>query len=233
MVKILLSLATVSMLGTASYADEMNPNYTMGLNVGTEGAGLDISMPVTDVLNIRVSMNGANYSVSETEEDIEYDVEADLVLLGALVDYYPVESNQFRLSGGLFYNGNGITATGKPTNGEYEIDGTTYDAGDIGVLDADLEFDNFAPYLGMGWGYKGKESGWGFSFDIGAMYHGEPVISMNVTRGEDIPSDNGGPNDEFFEQIQADVAAEEQSAQEDASDYQWFPVIRVGVTYTF
>ncbi len=217
------------MIGSMAYAEDTA--YTLGLNVGTNGAGIDISVPMTESLNIRASLNGATYSQSETESDIAYDVSGDLLTVGAILDYYPVQSSQFHLSAGAFYNGNQIEGNGKPTSGTYEINDIEYDADEIGSLDAALDFNGIAPYVGLGWGYNSSTSGWGFSFDVGALYHGTPQVAMDVTRGSGIPSDPMG--DALFEEIQADVEEQRKTTEDDLSDFKWYPVVRIGLTYKF
>lgn len=229
MKKTICSLLAVSMIGSMAYAEDTA--YTLGLNVGTNGAGIDLSVPMTESLNIRASLNGATYSQSETESDIAYDVTGDLLTVGAILDYYPVQSSQFHISAGAFYNGNQIEANAKSTE-EYEIGDETYTSEQIGSLDAALDFDGIAPYLGLGWGYNSNTSGWGFSLDVGAMYHGAPQVAMDVTRGSAIPPD-GGANDTLFEEIQAEVEKERQTVEDDISDFKWYPVVRIGVTYKF
>ncbi len=260
MKKIVLSVATIAMMATVANAGknvapvdaviveipelvleetsyDVNSLYTAGFKVGTLGLGAELSIPLNGYFSVRASVNGLGYSEDDTYEDdgdeIAYDASIDLLTLGLLVDYYPIESSQFRLTAGAYYNGNGVDAIMEPTNGTYDIDGTTYTATDIGTMTADTEFDTVAPYIGIGWGNKGTESGWGFSIDVGAMYHGDVTLNTDVTRGVGIPADNGGPNDILFEQIQTDVETERKDAEDDMHDYQWYPVIMVGVTYTF
>ncbi len=256
MKKIVLSVATIAMMATAANAGKNTAPadtviieipeeiivvesslYTAGFKLGTLGLGAELSIPLNNYFSVRASVNGLGYSKDDTYEDdgdeIAYDASVDLLTVGLLVDYYPMQSSQFRLTAGAYYNGNGVDAIMEPTNGIYDIDGTPYNAADIGSMTADTEFDTVAPYIGIGWGNKGTESGWGFSIDVGAMYHGEAALNADVTRGAGIPADNGGPNDILFDQIQTDVEDERKDAEDDMSDYPWYPVIMVGVTYTF
>jgi len=207
-----------------------NYNSTV-LKVGTLGLGIDLAIPMTESLNLRLSLNGFSYSADDVEEDINYEATAQLMTLGALLDYYPIDDSTFRLSAGVYYNGNETEADAIPTNGEYEINDVTYQANEIGSLNGVLDFDTLAPYVGLGWGGRSVEPGWGFSLDIGAMYHGEPQLSTEVTRGVGIPNDAAG--DAFFAQLEADVEAERLTIEEEASDFTIYPVIMIGVTYTF
>ena len=253
MYKIVLSGVAFAMMGSSLFAGgniapvetvvepmvevESSSFYTAGLKVGTLGVGAELSIPVNESLSARFSVNGLSYSDQDVYDDdgseIAYDASIDLLTVGLLLDYYPMVESQFRLTAGAYYNGNGFDALGEPTAGTYDIDGIEYQADDIGALTADSDFDNIAPYIGIGWGNKGTEAGWSFSLDVGAMYHGEAKLNANVTRGAGIPADDGGQNDILFDQIQDGVETERQNAQDDLNDFQWYPVIMVGVTYTF
>jgi len=254
MKKIVLSVATIAMMTTAANAGknvapveaviveipelvkvEESSLYTAGLKVGTLGLGAELSIPLSDSFSLRANVNGFSYSDDDVYEDagdeIAYDATIDLLTVGLLLDYYPMESSQFRVTAGVYYNGNGFDATMEPTNGTYDIDGVPYNAADIGSLSADASFDDVAPYIGIGWGNKGTEAGWGFSIDVGAMYQGDAELNADVTRGAGIPNNAAG--DALFSDIEDSVEAERVTAEDDLSDFQWYPVIMVGVTYTF
>ena len=250
MKKLRLSMAAVMAIGSFAYADgdkvdvemelesatEMAPvaisvYNTTSFKVGTLGLGLDLSIPMTEELNIRLSINGFSYSKDGTEEDLDYDGTAQLLTVGALADYYPYEESTFRLTAGVYYNGNETEAEAIPTSGTYEINNVTYQADEIGALDGVVDFDGFAPYLGLGWGGRSVEPGWGFTFDIGAMYHGEPNVSMEATRGPGIPNDEAG--DAYFAELESNVEAERQTIENDLAEFKFYPVIMIGATYTF
>jgi len=254
MKKIVLSVATIAMMATAANAGKNTAPadtviieipeeiivvesslYTAGFKLGTLGLGAELSIPLNNYFSVRASVNGLGYSKDDTYEDdgdeIAYDASVDLLTVGLLVDYYPMQSSQFRLTAGAYYNGNGVDAIMEPTQGTYEIDGNDFKSKYIDSMTADTEFDTVAPYIGMGWGNKGTEAGWGFSIDVGAMYHGEATLNTKVNPGEPIPTDGTVPY--TFSDIEGALETETQDAQDDINDFQWYPVIMVGVTYTF
>ena len=141
-----------------------------------------MATPINDSFQLRLNVNGAKYSRTEKEEDIEYDADLKFGNAGLLVDYFPFESVGFHLTAGAYYNANKIEAAGQPTNGTFTIDDVDYQAAEIGSLNADLDFDKFAPYIGLGWGNDSRSEGFGFSLDIGALV-GKPKIDLAVTRG--------------------------------------------------
>ncbi len=192
--------------------------YNVALKVGTLGVGVDFSMPITDYLNARLNINGFSYSDTMTENGIDYSATATLLTAGLLLDYYPMASNAFRVSAGVYYNGNQLEGDAELASG-ITIKGNPYTSAQIGSLAIETKLNEVAPYIGIGWGNKGSEKGWGFSVDVGAMYHGEVGIDATLATSSLT--------------VENDVEAERLSLENDMSDYSFYPVIMLGVTYTF
>ena len=136
-------------------------------------------------------------------------------------DYFPFGSG-FRLSGGVVFNDNSIDATAT-TQATYTIGNTTYTAAQVGSLTGSIDFDDVAPYIGIGWGNPfSKESNWSFAIDIGVMYQGSPEASFTA---------NGtlASNAAFL----ADLEREEQNLNDEMDEYKYYPVISCAVTYRF
>jgi len=240
MKKIALSLVSAMLLSSNAFAGGhfvpvveeptvvetiIDPKYAVGLKVGTLGLGVDISRPITDKLNIRLNLNGASYSDTQCESDIEYDYDLTLASVGLLLDYYPM-GNEFRVSAGAYYNANEFELTGQPANGAYNINGTTYTATQIGSLTGMVDFDELAPYIGIGWGNSTKKAGWGFSVDAGIIYHGDPNVELTPTCGTAVSA-------ALCAEITTNVEAERLDLLNELSDYKIYPVVSFGVTYTF
>lgn len=202
---------------------EEKRNYNVALKVGTLGVGLDVSTAISENVAVRFNVNGLKYSRTEEIDDIEYDGDLNLLTAGILLDYFPLD-NAFRVSGGAYYNGNKFTGIARPTaTTNIEINGITYGVNDVGQLDAEITFDKVAPYLGIGWGNDTRTEGWGFSLDIGAMYHGTPKADLDVTVNNPV----------LEAQIKNDVAAEKQELLDEIEKYKVYPVVMIGVNYTF
>jgi len=202
-------------------------DYALALKVGTLGMGLDLSIPINNKFNVRVNLNGASYSDDTTESGIKYEYDLDLLTAGVLVDYYPMENSQFRVTGGVYYNGNELEMCGKPDVAGITVGNITYTANQVGSLNAKVEFDDVAPYIGIGWGNTVKKGGWSFNADVGIMYQGEPDVTLTPIYGPLIT--NAG----LQAPIDAQVKIEEAQLQDELDDYKIYPVISVGVTYTF
>lgn len=196
------------------------------LKAGTLGAGLDVTVGMSESLALRLQANALNYEDDLNESDVDYSADLELRSAGLLLDWHPF-SGVFRVSLGAYWNGNEATAVGRPTDGTYVINGVTYNAADIGSLNGQVDFESVAPYFGIGFASAPKAGrGVTFSFDLGVLYQGEPNVGLTATCGAGLPPAT-------CTQLQSDVAAEQASLQEDLSDYKFYPVVSFGIGYRF
>lgn len=194
-------------------------------DVGSTGVGVHLSVPLRSNVNARVGLNTISYSYNSSTSDVSYDFKLKLLTFDAMLDYFPSES-AFRVSGGLFYNGNKIDAHGVPnSNGTYTVNGHTYSSANAGNIDGNIDFRKVAPYLGIGWGNPVKTTGWGFTTDLGVMFQGSPATSL---------SNNGcTAGTAACAQLASDVAAENVTLSNKVHSFQYYPVVRAGVFYHF
>jgi hypothetical protein len=101
------------------------------------------------------------------------------------------------------------------------IGSTTYTPAEVGALNADIGFDDVAGYLGIGWGNAvAGEKGVTFGADLGVMFTGSPSVKLNQVGGAiTIP--------------QSDLDAEEKSLEDDIDEYEYYPIVRIGMAYKF
>lgn len=220
--KKIVSTALLILSTTLLVADEVK-EYNTAMKLSTLGLGFDISTPINDKLSARFNLNGASYSDTQSEDGNDYEGSLELLTAGILLDYYPFQNN-FRLSSGVYYNGNGFTGSVTPTSTTtVEIGGTTYTNADIGSLNTDISFNSLAPYLGLGWGNNARDKGWGFTFDLGAMFHGTGEANLNATVIDQ----------RIANLIASDIAKEEQDINDNLADIKVYPVVSIGVNYSF
>jgi len=222
MKKLLIGTMVMTLAATTVTATEIR-DINVGLKLSTLGLGMDASTPINNNLSVRFNLNGASVTKTDSQDGNDFKGTLDLFTAGALLDYYPFKNN-FRLSSGVYYNGNGFTGNIKPSAGtDIDIDGTTYSTNDIGSLDSDISFNMIAPYLGIGWGNDAHDKGWGFTFDLGVMYHGEGTANLkaNVI------------NNVIAQQIEDDIVAEEKKINDNLAKIKIYPVVALGVNYSF
>jgi hypothetical protein len=193
--------------------------------VGTMGVGGEFTARLTDAANVRFGLNGWDLDSSRSKRGVDYDStfrERSASLIG---DLFPMADSIFRVSAGIFYNDNRLDMTAKPNrNGNYEFQGNTYTAAEIGTLSGKLTFNRASPYIGVGWGNAfGKPYGWSFMLDVGALYQGKPKFSLSSN--STLCNANA--------QCQADIASQQQETESDLRSWRWYPVVSAGAAYRF
>jgi hypothetical protein len=159
---------------------------------------------------------------------VNYDFKLKLRTFDTLLDYFPMDS-AFRLTGGIAYNDSSGHGVGRPTaNGIYNLNGAVYTAANIGMLNGDINFRKTAPYAGIGWGNGAKQAGWGFSSDMGVLFVGKPKTSV-TNSGCTLATTPSSSCDTLVR----DLAAENANLADKTKSLRYFPVVRIGATYTF
>jgi hypothetical protein len=196
---------------------------SLGIRGGTLGAGVELSYAVSQRAALRLGTDRYNRTQTSTEDNIEYDAKLKLQTASLMFDVFPF-ANNFRVSLGALWNGNKLTMKGKPTGGTFTINGTTYNASDVGSLDAAVDFKKAAPYLGIGYG-RPINGGLSFIFDAGVLFQGSPRSKIDVTCTSAVPA--------LCAQLQSDAAAEQANLDESLHRFKYYPVISLGLAYTF
>ncbi len=189
--------------------------------ISTLGLGLEVGARLNETFGLRFGGNWFSLEVDREIDDVDYDADATLASLGALVDYHPFQGG-FRMSGGLRFNFNKADLTGTPDE-DIEIGDTVFDADDVGTLDGDASFDVFAPYIGVGYGAALLDGSLSIGFDLGVMYQGKADVDLDAEDG----LLEGDPV------LEAELAAEEQDVEDDLEDFQFYPVVGLALVYRF
>jgi hypothetical protein len=197
-------------------ADAWAVDSAVTAKLGTLGLGVEGTFGLTEHFNARLGLNKFDFDRTDTIDDIEYDLDLEWQSISLLADWHPF-GNEFRFTAGLLSNSNELS--GSSTSDSVTIGNTPY--GNVG-LDAKLDFDATAPYLGVGWGNAlSANKGWGFNVDVGILYQGSGDVTLTPT----------GSGASLVDP--ADIAAEEQKFEDDIKDYKYYPVFSFGVSYRF
>ncbi len=189
------------------------------VKAGTLGGGLEATVGVNDYLGFRfgVNMMNAGPSIERDEGSIKADL--DWLSYGALVDLH-VFGGGFRVTGGGLINKNKFKLKADLTK-SVTLDDQEYNLND---LSGQVTFNELAPYLGIGYGNAvGADGHWHFACDFGVMFQGEPKVDASATASE--PA--------LQPYVDNALAKEVADIQDDASAFQFYPVISVGVSYRF
>ncbi|WP_018954627.1 membrane protein [Thioalkalivibrio sulfidiphilus] len=207
--KIVLALALGLSTGNAA-AD----GFALGAKVGTTGLGLEGTLGMTETINLRGGVYGLKYGYDFEEEGIDYQGDLQLRSAALMVDWHP-GGRGFRVTAGAFANGNELKGRAE---GNLEIGEREYDV----RLDATIDWNDFAPYLGIGYGNAVRGGRVSFALDAGVMFTGSPDVRLSAT--------GDGTLQDTFED---DLRREEQSLKDELSDFKFYPVINLGVSYRF
>ena len=194
------------------------------VKAGTLGLGADLVLGINDEFAARIGFSNIDEDDSFTDDDdIEYEAEVTLGGTYVFADWHPFQSG-FRVTGGLVSNNNSVSAEADLTGVTIDIGDTEYNVGtDVSELSGDIEFDDLAPYIGIGWGSTNKSGTISFAMDIGVMIPGDASVDI------DIESPSGAVS-------AADIADEEDELEDEAESLlnsDIYPVLSFGVAFRF
>lgn len=194
---------------------------------GTTGIGAHISFPLRPNLNLRVGGGYFTYSYSDSTALLNYDLKLKTNTYDALLDWFPIEENGFRLTVGLAYNGNKVRSHARPSvSGSYLIGTNIYTVASIGEVNGTTDFRKIAPYVGIGWGRpSSKVKGWSFSTDLGVLFQGEPRTTLT--------SSGCTIHVLVCDLLAADLPSESAALNNEVRKYRVYPVLRLGISYAF
>jgi hypothetical protein len=219
--KLFVAAAVLPLLAFPSVAAA---DTSLGIRAGTLGGGVELSHAFSPLTGVRLNVDGYNRTQSSTQDNIQYDMKLKLQTASLLGDWFPA-ANNFRISAGALFNGNKFTMKGQPTGTGYTINGTFYPASDVGSFDAQVDFRKAAPYFGIGYG-RPINSGLSLIFDLGVLFQGSPRSSIDVTCGAATPPLT-------CNQLKSDAAAEQSRLDDSLHKFKYYPVISLGLAYTF
>lgn len=207
----------LSLLTLNAYAVD----FAIGAGGGTPGLGLSATLGVTQNVNVRGLLNFFEYDFDENEEGIDYELDLDLNSIGALVDWHPM-GGAFRISGGLFSNGNEVSGTGRGQAGTtVEFGDMVFDADDLGTVDASIDFESVAPYLGFGWGNAVGEGNWSFNVDLGVFFQGAPEVSLLTPEVDPL----------IAPLVDAERARAQAELEDETDNLEFYPYLSFGVGF--
>ena len=208
--------AVLSLAAATAQADD---NFWVGAKAGTLGLGLEATWRAVPYLDFRAGANGFSLDVDGNEAGIDYDGEIDLRTFYVTANLR-VPLSPFRVTGGVFANGNEI-ALQSVASGTYDIGDMSFAASDVGTLNALADFDGVAPYLGVGLDFRIADT-FGLHLDAGVLRQGSASVSLSAT----------GPlaADANF---QNELETERRELEAELDDYTLYPVLSLGISVNF
>lgn len=200
-------------------------NVFADIRFGTLGVGVEGGYIINEYLKIRGSFNYLGWSLNGDIDGNEYEGKYKNAIGGAFLDYHPF-SGTFRLSAGLMVSSMNVGATASMAdNSSLNIGDKQYGFDEISGANAKLTWNKVQPYVGIGWGAS-TESGFFFAADIGVLFIGSPNLSYGVNT-------NGTMSPAWHDELDRNIAKEKENVLDDIRKLKVFPVIMLGVGYSF
>ena len=208
--KKILALA-LALLPAVAMAD-----VSVGVRAGSLGLGVEVSYPLSQRFGLRLNADSYKYSRTFNQDGIDYDGKATLKTASLLADWYPF-ANNFRISAGPMYNGNKLGLS--TPNTTLDVGNNTYQAS----LEGQVDFKKYVPYAGIGYG-RPIGTGLSLTFDLGVVFQGTPTATLTGTCS---------PAPACTAQFQSDLQLQEASLNDAIKDFRYYPVVTLGLAYTF
>jgi hypothetical protein len=187
---------------------------TVGAGVGTDGifcvAG---SWRFSDHLGMRLGVNGAGASFGNVGiAGINYNATMRFLSEPLTLDVYPWQKSSFHVSLGMMFNQNQLTGTATASGNNGVL------PGGVGLLNMKVEQQLVNPYLSIGGNlfYFDHAHHWALVGEMGVAYTGNAEVSLG----------HSGPANPA-------ITAAENKLQRYADQFTWWPVVKLGVSYSF
>ena len=205
-------------------------NWAVITNASTLGLGGSIVAKIRPQLNARVGVNAFGFALDYEETRGSYDADVNLLNVATAIDYYPFKKSGFYTSLGVVYANNNADGVAQASSiFDVEVAGLDITADELLDVNADLETsNNFAPYLGIGWGNP-VSSNLGFWANVGVMFPGSPEIELSPN----YKVDRNLLSAEVQQEIQDSLLEEEEAIKEDLDRFDIYPIISIGLSYSF
>lgn len=163
----------------------INPVYGFEVAVGpklsTQGIGLEARSPIGEGMFARLGVNYFSLNRAFDNASIKTTAKLNLLSIPVMLDYHPFDNSGFKLSAGIAYNGNHISATAKPAHTTI-LYGRSFTPENLGSIKTKVTLGNsVAPIVSIGYDNSfNNNSLWSFNCEVGAMYTGTPKLSVSA-----------------------------------------------------
>jgi hypothetical protein len=185
---------------------------------GTTGFEVGLAQTFTNGFAARIEANNLSITRAFNTSGVDYDAKVKFSNVGVYLDAFVGSS--LRLTGGALVGNRKIHGVARSVGNTIDLNGVRYVLAAGDSLDFDAKFPNVTPYLGVGWGHHQDAAGLHFYADAGVAI-GRPEVKLT-------------PSASLLAKVNpTDLAAEQNTAQDKADSLRFFPVLKLGIRYTF
>lgn len=201
--------------------------------VGTLGYGANVAFGINEKTELQAGWAGGDvadlFGGDFDANDVNYEVDSKFSNPYMGVQLRPA-GNWFTMGAGIIVPDNTLDVRANPNGGVYKVNGTQYNANDVGVLEGSVDHRNkLAPYGTIGF-RPNINNKFGVFGEVGAAYMGKTDANIRSVGGvANVRDQAGNPTG----QSSSDVAAIAQNELENKNYLEWLPIVKLGATYRF
>ena len=220
---VVIGLAVVGVQRAVASEEVDHRTLSLTADAGTLGLGGTVSLRFSDHFGIRGGFNYFDYDYTGEEEGNEYSLNFHLESIPLGIDYYFSKKGSLRITGGVLLNKNKFSGT--TTGTSVELDGNTYADPDL-VVNMEFKPEDISPFLTIGGTiYFGSSKRVGLNLEAGVAYlPGGYDVTLTRNNTALNPANSA---------IDADLESERQQIEDSSNHFDFYPIIKVGVTVSF
>jgi hypothetical protein len=204
--------------------------FSIGARAGTAGIGPELAFGVGPHLDVRIPVGVYSYEDVYDETGVSYDATLELRNALLLADFHP-GGGGFRISAGGGWDDNRLKVSAPLSElvRRYRPELAPFVPRSAGTVHGEATGSSFAPYLGIGWGSAtGSKRGgrWGATVDLGVIYQGSPHVDLTTDLNVGVPIPGVVQS-----VLDAATAEEEQRLERELKDYEYYPVVALGIVF--
>lgn len=222
-IKLLVSACLCATSVSTAFAAENNAFSFIG-KLSTLGITAEMAYANSDHTELFSNISAFTYNKDLTVEGSTFNADSRLMSLIAGMRYYPTASNLY-IGGGFGINNNEVVLSPNLTNDSYVFNGRTYDADDVSDVKPRAIYNTFAPMFMVGWQSKKiNETGVSFFGEAGVFYNGDTDVESDAPCSSLTAS---------CAQLKEDFEKSRAALEDKLDDYSIYPVLSLGVRYSF
>jgi hypothetical protein len=191
------------------YSFSFGTGWALGVKAGTAGYGGEVSKKLSRSFDLRLGYAMlTNTQALELEVDkrkLVVDADIALGIPSAKFDWHPGAAS-FRFTFGAGLPNNKIGVTGKLKD-NFTYGDIVVTPEELGTFAMDIQWNEVAPYIGIGFGRNVPKNRVSFTIDMGSYYIGSPKVELKPT------------------QMLSPTADQSSVVQGNMIDYKWHPVL--------
>lgn len=215
-------MAASSVFASDDHREEFGHRVTLGATASVFGIGPSLSWRFHNNLGLTARYtDGLTIPAWYNSDNMDYDGDPDLSSTSLTLDYFPT-GKSFYLTAGVMHANVDADIVAERLFGFYNVNGTTYSAGDVGNIEGELKFFNTVqPYVGIGTRHSYR-NGFAFFSEFGIV---PTDVSVSLSSSNQLEQQDNA--------FATDLRGEQESLRDNVDILPVMPMVFIGVGYTW